>query len=76
MRGFCSKCGRQIGGAFRPLLWQCPKCRVILCEDCTPERRVGLIFKKPVCPECLLELVEGGVRVAAAGGWSKKANMI
>ena len=73
MRGFCSKCGRELGGAFRPLLWQCTKCRMILCEDCTPEKRVGLVVKKPVCRDCLLELVEGGVRVAPAEGWLKRA---
>ncbi|MDG7006891.1 MAG: hypothetical protein JRN06_01455 [Nitrososphaerota archaeon] len=73
MRGYCSECGRQVGGAFRPLLWQCPKCRMILCEDCTPEKRVGLILKKPACPECLLELAEGGPKAAAAEGRVKRA---
>ena len=63
MRGFCSRCGRQAGGAFRPLLWQCPKCRVVICDDCTPAKRVGVLFKKPVCPNCLIELAEGGLKV-------------
>ena len=52
------------GGAFRPLLWHCPKCRRVLCEKCTPGKKVGLIFKKPVCPDCLLELSEGGINSA------------
>ena len=61
VRGFCSRCGRETGGLFRPRLWQCPKCKVVICEECTPERKVGLIFKKPVCPDCLIELVGDGV---------------
>ncbi len=44
----------------------CPKCRMVLCDGCCPEKRVGLVFKKPVCPDCLLELVEGGFYVTAA----------
>ncbi|MDG7011415.1 MAG: hypothetical protein JRN57_04775 [Nitrososphaerota archaeon] len=68
MRGFCSRCGRQVGGLFRPVIWQCPKCREVLCQGCTPPKKVGLIFKKPVCPGCLLELVEGGVDPTRAKG--------
>lgn len=61
LRGFCSRCGREAGGFLRPQLWLCPKCRMALCEDCTPDRKVGWMFKKPVCPDCLLELAEGGI---------------
>ena len=73
MRGFCSRCGRQAGGAFRPRLWQCPKCWKVYCDDCTPDKKVGLIFKKPVCPECLLELVEGGLAARRAEGWARRS---
>jgi hypothetical protein len=34
---------------------------MVVCQNCTPTRKVGLFFKKPVCPDCLLELVEGGI---------------
>ncbi|MDG6990295.1 MAG: hypothetical protein JRM99_02605 [Nitrososphaerota archaeon] len=61
MRGFCSRCGKEAGGIFRPRLWQCPKCRMVLCEKCTPSKKVGVVFRKPVCPDCLLELAEGGL---------------
>jgi hypothetical protein len=66
LRGFCARCGRQIGGLFRPATWQCPRCKVILCENCCPDKRVGLIFKKPVCPDCLTELAEGGIQARAS----------
>lgn len=54
---------------MRPVLWQCPKCRMVLCPDCLPGRKVGLIFKKPVCPDCSIELVEGGIRFDSSRGW-------
>jgi len=41
---------------------------MVLCDDCTPVKKVGLIFKKPVCPDCQLELVEGGLKVVPAEG--------
>ena len=46
-------------------MWQCPTCRKLFCLDCCPER-VGRWFKKPVCPECKIELVGGGLLVRAA----------
>ena len=38
----------------------CPKCRNVFCENCCP-KRVGFFFKKPVCPDCRIELAEDGV---------------
>jgi hypothetical protein len=58
--GYCAKFGRQIGGFFRPPLWQCPTCRKIWCESC-PKRKIGRVFKKFVCPECNIEMQEGGL---------------
>lgn len=72
MRGFCSRCGKQVGGALKPQLWQCPKCRAVLCADCTSAKRVGLLFKKPVCPDCLLELAEGGLASFATRAYSRR----
>jgi hypothetical protein len=40
---------------------------MVVCQDCTPAKKVGLLFKKPVCPDCLLELVEGGLARSARG---------
>jgi len=58
--GFCSRCGKEIGGIFKPLLWQCPTCRKIWCEKC-PKQKIGRLFKKLVCPECHIEMQEGGL---------------
>jgi len=58
--GFCAKCGSEIGGFMRPPLWQCPTCRKIWCEKC-PKYRIGRVFKKLVCPECMIEMQEGGL---------------
>lgn len=58
--GFCSRCGRQIGGLFRPELWQCPNCGKIWCESC-PKEKVGRAFKKLACPDCRIEMQEGGL---------------
>ncbi len=60
VRGYCFRCRKTIGGFMKPLLWQCPKCRNIFCEDCC-RKKVGFIFKKPLCPDCRIELAEGGV---------------
>src|SRR3989442_13443327 len=57
VRGFCTKCGREVGGWFKAPAWQCPRCRGLYCERC-PKRTVGRWFKKPVCPECRIELAE------------------
>jgi len=58
--GFCAKCGEEIGGFLRPPIWQCPTCRKIWCEKC-PKERVGRMFKKLACPECRIEMKEGGL---------------
>jgi hypothetical protein len=58
--GLCSRCGREIGGFLRPSLWQCPVCKKIWCETC-PKRRVGRMFKKLLCPDCRIEMREGGL---------------
>jgi hypothetical protein len=54
VRGFCSVCGKEVGGFLKPPAWQCPRCKKIFCADCCP--KVGLVFKKPACPECGIEL--------------------
>jgi hypothetical protein len=41
-------------------LWQCPTCRKIWCETC-PKQKIGRLFKKLVCPECHIEMQEGGL---------------
>ena len=60
--GYCERCKRKIGGwlAANPL-WQCPTCRKIWCESCAT-RKVGLLLKKRVCPDCHIEMHEGGIR--------------
>lgn len=45
---------------MKPIAWQCPKCRFLYCPTC-PKKTVGRFFKKLVCPECLIEMQEGGV---------------
>ncbi len=54
-RGLCFKCGREVGGLLRPPSWRCSSCLHVYCERCAKDR-VGLLFKKPVCPECKVEL--------------------
>jgi hypothetical protein len=58
--GFCSRCRKEIGGFLRPPLWQCPTCRKIWCENC-PKKKVGRLFKKLVCPDCRIQMQEGGL---------------
>ncbi|MGA2309383.1 MAG: hypothetical protein ABSG57_07535 [Candidatus Bathyarchaeia archaeon] len=53
VRGFCGKCGKEIGGFMKPAAWQCPSCKKVYCEACCP--KVGLVFKKPACPNCGVE---------------------
>lgn len=53
-RGFCAKCGREVGSFLKPTGWQCPRCQKVFCEACCP--KVGLLFKKPACPDCGIEL--------------------
>jgi hypothetical protein len=57
-RGFCFKCGKEIGGLFKPPAWRCSVCQHLYCERCAKDR-VGLLFKKPACPECRIELRGG-----------------
>ena len=45
---------------MKPTPWQCPKCRSLFCAAC-PKKTVGRLFKKPMCPECNIELKEGGL---------------
>jgi hypothetical protein len=58
--GYCSRCRREIGGFLKPPLWQCPLCRKIWCDTC-PKRKIGRIWKKFLCPECFIEMREGGL---------------
>jgi hypothetical protein len=66
IRGYCARCRTAVGGFRRPVAWQCHKCRSLYCERCC-KKKVGWIIKKPVCPECGIELAEGGSRYA--GGY-------
>jgi hypothetical protein len=61
VRGYCSRCRRKVGGIRNSEAWQCHKCLSLFCERCCP-RKVGWLFKKPVCPDCGIELTEGGAR--------------
>ena len=63
IRGYCVRCrrGGGLGGFRNPTPWQCHRCRNLYCERCC-KKKVGWIFKKPVCPECGIELAEGGSR--------------
>jgi len=56
VKGFCSKCGKEVGGFLKPPGYQCPSCKKIFCKDCCPTR--GLISKKPYCPDCGVELIK------------------
>ncbi|MDA4121827.1 MAG: hypothetical protein OK456_01450 [Thaumarchaeota archaeon] len=60
VRGFCFRCHREVGGFLRPTAWQCPSCKRLYCENC-PKRKVGRYFKKLACPECHVEMSEGGL---------------
>jgi hypothetical protein len=53
-RGFCAKCGREVGSFLKPTGWQCPRCQKVFCEACCP--KLGFVFKKPACPDCGIEL--------------------
>lgn len=55
-RGFCSSCGKEIGTFLKPAGFQCRNCMNIFCFDCS--KKIGLIFKRPVCPTCGIELVD------------------
>ncbi|MGA2665892.1 MAG: hypothetical protein ABSF83_13210 [Nitrososphaerales archaeon] len=60
VRGYCFQCNRQVGGFRGRIAWQCPSCRKLYCESC-PKKKVGRFFKKLVCPECRIEMHEGGI---------------
>jgi DNA-directed RNA polymerase subunit RPC12/RpoP len=53
VRGFCAKCGQEVGTLFKPKAWQCPSCKKVFCAACCP--KVGLLIKKPACPDCGVE---------------------
>ena len=62
VRGFCFNCNKEVGGFRGRIAWQCPSCRKLYCDGC-PKRRVGRFFRKLVCPECKVEMHEGGIPV-------------
>jgi hypothetical protein len=64
VRDYCFRCRRTVGSFLKPIAWQCPKCWNIFCEDACP-KKVGIVLKKPLCPECKIDLAEDGVRVFA-----------
>lgn len=55
-RGFCSSCGKEVGTFLKPSGFECRNCRKIFCFDCS--KKIGLLFKRPVCPTCNIELVD------------------
>ena len=63
IRGFCAS-RRKVGSLFKPKAWQCPTCSKLYCTRCCP--KVGLFFKKPACPNCLMELK----------GWKSRAVLL
>jgi predicted RNA-binding Zn-ribbon protein involved in translation (DUF1610 family) len=54
MRGLCKSCNKQVGGMFSATAYQCGRCGLLYCKECSP--KVGLILKKPACPTCGLEM--------------------
>jgi len=56
VKGFCSVCGKEIGTFFGPKSYQCRGCLKIFCFNCS--KKIGLVFKKPACPNCGIELVD------------------
>jgi hypothetical protein len=69
VRGFCSRCGKKIGGPFQSVAWQCVKCMGVWCEKC-PTKKVGWFSKKLLCPDCGIEMYEGGVPIHHRSLWS------
>jgi len=55
-KGLCSSCGKEIGTFFGPSGYQCRNCMQLFCFNCS--KKIGLIFKKPVCPNCGIPLVD------------------
>jgi len=68
VRGLCSVCSKEVGGLLKSKPWQCPKCRSLFCRDC-PKKEVGRLFKKPMCPNCSIELKEGGLENFRSSWW-------
>jgi len=56
VRGFCSSCGKEVGTFLKPAGFQCRNCMKIFCFNCS--KKIGLLFKRPVCPTCGIELVD------------------
>jgi anaerobic ribonucleoside-triphosphate reductase len=53
-RGICANCGKQVGGFMQPRGYSCPGCGKCYCENCGP--KIGLLIKRPTCPNCGREL--------------------
>ncbi len=49
-KGICIECGKKIGGMFKSNAYECPACKKCFCKDCC--EKIGLLKKKPVCPNC------------------------
>jgi DNA-directed RNA polymerase subunit RPC12/RpoP len=60
-KGFCSACGREVGTFLKPSGYQCKNCLQIYCFSCS--KKIGFIFKSPVCPNCGIVLVDDVRRV-------------
>ncbi|MGA2664764.1 MAG: hypothetical protein ABSF83_07455 [Nitrososphaerales archaeon] len=63
VRGFCFQRNRDVGGFRGRVRWQCPSCRKLYCERCPKKKAGQRFFRKLVCPECRLEMHEGGIPV-------------
>jgi len=55
-RSFCAVCEREIGTISKPTKFQCPRCQSSYCKDCCS--KVGILFKKLLCPQCGIEVIE------------------
>lgn len=53
--GFCSVCGRAIGGFSGLAAWRCPHCWKTFCEDCC---LIDSVFGGMICRECGTELYD------------------
>jgi len=53
-KGICVNCGKHVGGMMGPKGFKCPSCGKCYCKECGPQ--MGLIFKKPTCPTCGVQL--------------------
>ena len=65
-KGFCSVCGRKVGGFGGVTAWECAGCLKYYCKGCPPKR--GFFSSKPCCSKCgrPLKQVSSGCFIATA----------